>query len=127
MPSCGFTYELFENFQHCQLSLPSSVQHPVIDFDSIKATTVSLSWAGAGSVVDSYEVMWERDTSRECPDEDKNSTTITDGSTSYTITGLEEDSRYTITVTATNAAGSAASLPITVTTEKAGEVLTDMV
>ena len=36
----------------------------------------------------------------------KSSTTITDGSTSYTITGQEENSSYTITVTATNAAGS---------------------
>ena len=54
-------------------------------------------------------MVWERDTSGECPDEDEGSTTIADGSTSYTITGLEEDSSYTITVTATNAAGSAVS------------------
>ena len=72
-------------------------------------------------------MMWERDTSGECPDEDKNSTTITDSSNSYTITGLEEDSNYTITVTATNAAGSAASDPVTGMTGEAGEGLTDMV
>ena len=72
-------------------------------------------------------MMWERGTSGECRDEDEGSATITDGSTSYTITGLEEDSSYTITVTATNAAGSAASEPVTGMTGEAGKGLTDMV
>ena len=81
---------------------------------STTATTISLSWSvPSGSVVDSYEVVWERDDARS-------GTTITDGSTSYTITGLEEDSSYTITVTATNAAGSAASEPVTGRTLKTG-------
>ena len=104
-----------------------TVQAPVVTVDSTAATTISLSWTSAGSVVDSYEVMWERDTSGECPDEDEGSATITDGSTSYTITGLEEDSSYTITVTVTNAAGSAVSDPVTGMTGEAGEGLTDMV
>ena len=91
------------------------------------AITISLSWTSAGSVVDSYEVTWERDTSGECPDEDESSATITDGSTSYNITGLQEDSSYTITVTATNATGSAVSDPVTEKTEEAGEGLTSMV
>ena len=77
--------------------------------------------------MDSYEVVWERDTSEECPDEDEGSATITDDSTNYTITGLEEDSSYTITVNATNPAGSAASDPVTGMTGEAGEGLTDMV
>ena len=87
------------------------------------ATTISITWTGIGSVVDSYEVMWERDTSGECPGVDEGSATITGGSTSYTISGLEEDSSYTITVTATNAAGSAVSIPITAMTGEAGEGL----
>ena len=92
------------------------------------ATTISLSWSvSTGSVVDSYEVMWGRDTSRECPDEDESSATITDGSTSYTITGLEEDSSYTITVTANNAAGNAVSDTVTGMTGEAGKGPTDMV
>ena len=95
---------------------------------TVNSTTISLSWSvPSGSVVDSYEVVWERDTSGECPDEDEGSVTITDGSTSYTITGLEEDSSYTITVTATNVAGSAVSDPVTGMTWEAGEGLTDMV
>ena len=97
---------------------------PFAVVSSITATTISLSWSvSSGSVVDSYEVMWERDTSGECSDEDEGSATITDGSTSYNITGLEENSSYTINVTATNAAGSAASDPVTGMTEKAGEGL----
>jgi len=89
--------------------------------DSTTAATISLSWSvPSGSVVNSHEVMWERDTSGGCPDEDEGSGTITDSSTSYTITRLEEDSIYIITVTATNAAGSAASEPVTGRTREAG-------
>ena len=46
---------------------------------------------------------------------DEGSTTITDGSTSYDIMGLEEDSSYTITVTATNVAGSGVAIVIEMT------------
>ena len=84
---------------------------PSVTVSSTTPTTISLSWSvPSGSVVDSYEVMWETDSSA----------TITDGSTSYTITGLEEETNYTITVTATNAAGSAASEPVTGATLRAG-------
>ena len=85
------------------------------------ATSISLSWSvPSGSAVDSYEVMWQRDTSGECSDEDEGSTTITDGSTSYDIMGLEEDSSYTITVTATNVAGRSTDR-VTEMTLEAGE------
>ena len=61
------------------------------------------------SVVDSYVVMWETDNIGGCSGgSDMGSNTITDGSTSYDIMGLEEDSSYTITVTASNSAGSSA-------------------
>ena len=90
---------------------------------STSSTTISLSWVTPSGTVDSYEVMWERDTSGECLDVDDDSATITGGSTSYTIIGLEEDSNYTITVTATNAAGSAVSVPVIGMTGEAGEGL----
>ena len=46
---------------------------------------------------------------------------ITDGSTSYIITGRQEDSSYSITATATNAAGSSAvSNTVTAVTGEAG-------
>ena len=48
-------------------------------------------------------IEWTRNTSVGCSDEDTGSASITGGSmTSYTITGLEEDSRYAVTVTASN-------------------------
>ena len=66
--------------------------------------------------------MWQRDTSGECPDEDEDSISLTDGSTSYDIMGLEEGSSYSITVTASNAAGSAVSNTVTAMTLQAGEI-----
>ena len=109
---------------YCTLTVPGM---PTAVVSSTTATTISLSWSVPSGSVDSYEVMWERDTSGECPDEDEGSATITDGFISYTITGLEEDSNYTITVNATNAAGSAVSDPVTGITGEAGEGLSDMV
>ena len=95
---------------------------PLLTVDSTTSTSISLSWTSAGSVVDSYDVMWQRDTSGECFDEDEGNTTITDGPTSYNVTGLEEDSSYSITVTATNVAGSSAvSDAVTAITLEAGE------
>jgi len=81
---------------------------------STTATTISLSWSvPSGSVVESYEVVWIGGGIRS-------SAAITDGSTSYTITPLEEETSYTITVTATNAAGSAVSDQVFGTTSTAG-------
>ena len=45
---------------------------------------------------------------------------ITDGSTSYMITGLEEDSSYSITVEAMNSIGTATSNTATGMTQEAG-------
>ena len=67
--------------------------------------------------------MWETDDIGGCSGgSDMDSTTITDGSTSYDIMGLEEDSSYTITVTASNSAGSSAvSNTVSAMTLEAGE------
>ena len=91
--------------------------------DITTATTITISWSSAGSANVSYEVMWERDTSLMCPRvSDMDSTTITDGSiASYDITELEEDSTYSITVTASNSAGSNVSNTVTAMTMEAGE------
>ena len=102
---------------------PAVVAPAVMSVGHTTPTTIPLSWMSAGSVVDSYEVTWERDTSGECPVVDEDSATITGGSTSYTVSGLEEDSSYTITVTATNAAGSAVSVHVTAMTGEASEGL----
>ena len=70
-------------------------------------------------MVTSYEVVWQRvTTTGECPDVDGGSDTITD--TSYEITGLEEDSSYSITVRAINTAGSS-EVSVPAMTLEAGE------
>ena len=98
------------------------VSTPVLSNDSTTATFISLSWTSAGSEVNSYEVIWQRDTSGECSDEDEGSVTLTDGSTSYDIMELEEESSYNIIVTAHNTAGSSAvSNTVTAMTLEAGE------
>ena len=97
------------------------VEVPILE--STTASTISLSWTSAGSVVDSYEVMWERDTSGECPDEDEGSTIITGSSTSHTIAGLEEDSTYIAFVRARNAIGSEESNSVSGITREAGSYI----
>ena len=85
------------------------VEAPILIADTTTATTITISWTSAGSEDVSYEVMWETDDVVGCSGgSDMDSTTITDGSTSYNITELEEDSTYSITVTASNTAGSSA-------------------
>ena len=86
-------------------------------------TSITISFSVAtGSVVTSYEVMWETDDIGGCSGgSDMDSTTITDA-ISYNITELEEDSTYSITVTASNSAGSSeVSNTVTAMTMEAGE------
>ena len=86
------------------------------------AFTASLSWTSAGSVVTSYEVMWQRHTTLKCPDVGhEDSATVTGVSTSYIITDLYAVSTYTITVRATNDAGTAVSDELLITTTEAGK------
>ena len=54
------------------------------------ATSISISWTSGGTEGVTYEVEWQRDTTGECSDEGSGSDTITDGSTSYSISELEE-------------------------------------
>ena len=94
---------------------------PRVTINSKTPNNISLSWTGAGSEVESYKITWERDTSGECPDVDEGNAAVSGTITSYTITQLEEDSSYTINVTATNAAESVTSIPVTVITMEARE------
>ena len=99
------------------------VEAPVLTADTTTATTISISWSNNDLMVTSYEVMWERDISLKCTGfSDMDSITINDGSTSYDITELEEDSTYSITVTASNSAGSSeVSNTVTAMTMEAGK------
>ena len=60
-------------------------------------------------------MTWQRDTSLECSDEDSGMATSVSE-----ITGLEEDSSYSITVRAINDAGSS-EVSVTAMTLEAGE------
>ena len=87
-----------------------------------RATSISLSWTSAGSEDVSYEVMWQTDDIGGCSgDSHMNSTTINDCST-IDIIGLEEDSYYSITVTASSTSGSVAISDITAMTTNTGGV-----
>ena len=97
---------------------------PSVTVVTTTATSISLTWSvPSGSVVTSYEVMWQRDTSVRCRDEDEGSRTINTNSisTAYTISGREEDSLYRITVTAVNSIATIASETVTAMTKEAGE------
>ena len=86
------------------------------------ATTITISWTSAGSEDVSYVVMWETDDVGGCSGfSDMDSTTITDGSTSYNITELEEDSTYSITVIASNIVNSVNSEAINGMTQETSE------
>ena len=69
------------------------------------ATSILLSWSvPTGSVVDSYEVVWERE------DRDQQSSVVTGPeSNNYTIVDLESGVECVITVTAVNGAGQSSS------------------
>ena len=70
-----------------------------------------------------FEVKWQKDTSVGCSDEDEDTISeIGAFPNSYQISGLEPGNRYTITVTVSNAAGTApASNSVTGTTLETGE------
>ena len=89
---------------------------PVVTVVSTTATSITLSGGvPSDSVAESYEVVWQRDTSLECSDEDSGVATSVGE-----ITGLEEDSSYSITVRAINDAGSS-EVTVTAMTLEAGE------
>ena len=111
----SYTHRILPNIESVFYIVP---EPPVISVDSTTATSITLSGGvHSDSVADSYEVMWERDTSIGCSDVDEGTATSIGE-----ITGLHEDSSYTITVTVSNSAGSSAvSNTVTAMTMEAGE------
>ena len=69
--------------------------------------------------------MLQRDTSRECSD-GHGGNFNGDLITTFNIVGLQEDSRYSITVEATNGAGSRAVTVASMTLEAGERLLLDM-
>ena len=106
---------------HYCIHSPFTVVAPVLSVTSTAPTSLSLSWTSAGTEVE-YEVTWQRDTLVGCTNMGGGSMTITDGSTTtYEIMELEEDSSYSLTVTATNAVDSAVSNQATGMTSEDGK------
>ena len=65
---------------------------------------------------------WQIVTTGDCDDEDEGSVTLVGSSvTSYTMTGVQEGSIYTITVTASNSNGNETSNPIRAMTQITSE------
>ena len=105
------------------LIFPLLVRAPTVSESSVGPFSISISWTSSGPVVERYEVEWQRDTSGVCPDEHTDSATVSGGSErSYDITGLFGDSSYSIRVKAMNAAGSAISDPLVISTTEAGNI-----
>ena len=77
---------------------------------SITASSISLSWSVASGSVASWEVVW-RETDRGT---ESSSDSLT--GTSYTIDQLESITIFTVTVRASNVAGTTDSQPITFST-----------
>ena len=62
-------------------------------------------------------MVWQRDTDIGCPDEDSGTAT---GNIVGEITGLQEDSSYSITVRAINDAGNSSEITVIAMTLEAG-------
>ena len=91
---------------------------PSITTVNPSTSSISLSWSvPSGSVVTSYIVIW---TSEECPGGVLGGSD-TGSYTSHNITGLRGGTTYTITVAATNSAGTSSSNSMTGETEEYGE------
>ena len=89
----------------------------IISYDVIQSEVVHV-------YISEGDVVWQRDTSGGCCDENEGSESLSGGSmTMYVIPELEEDSTYSITVTATNTLGSEMSVAISENTLTAGELL----
>ena len=89
-------------------SLTVTVPFVTIDTSSVTSTAIPLTWTSAGSVVNSYDVMWTPG-GGECSGVSGGSASVDGDTVSRTIEGLEEYTTYIITVTATNDIGSAVS------------------
>ena len=86
------------------------------------ATSIDLTWVQpTGDMVESYIISYTFSING-CPGEDgTRMIPLSDGTTrQYTISGVEEDARYTISITAMNGAGSNNPATIMTTTPIAG-------
>ena len=114
-------YEL--NTFFVSLLVESAAPGPVtnLQMTTPSATTLPIIWTASGTI-DSFQVTYSYSINR-CSEQGTSVTdTITDGSVrAHTLSGLNEDSRYTIIVRAINTAGSTMAT-VTADTLTAGEM-----
>lgn len=98
------------------------MKFPNITSTIATSTEIRISWSipTPRPGVVKYDVSWQRDTSRECSEEDQGSATTSSTVTSYVIDGLEEDSTYIIVVTVHYTDSNGNSIPAFVNTTSAG-------
>ena len=89
--------------------------------ESTSSTSLTISWTPIGITVTGYSISYSnRDT--QCFTGSATVSGVAAGETSHTLTGLEEGTEYTITVTALLAGGGSDEDSVTATTLAAGEV-----
>lgn len=125
---CSYT-RIFQLLEHCFPICIISILPPfslysvylwTITLISAKSTNTAIQiiWSVSRPGGVTYVVLWQRNTSIGCPEENKGRATT--NSTSYLIDGLEEDSTYTIVVIAYRTNSNASSIPVSVTTNPSG-------
>ena len=93
-----------------------TVEAPFLSVNCTSTTSILISWTAHTLRTVLHEVVWQ--TSGECLSGDHGSMTITDGSNTFSIFDVQENCGYSITVTATNTAGSTHSNTITAMTKE---------
>ena len=89
-------------------------EQPYLSVTSITATSISLFWSvPSDSVMTSSVVTWWKSGSDASV-----SVTVSEAHINYTITGLDSNTDYSVSVTVINGAGSATSSPILVSTSE---------
>ena len=109
----------------CVYIVPVPGQPSISGVTTTTATSISLSWSvPSGSVVTNSEVLWRVFGSSSTTEADGSGTSGSITSTSYTIQELESGTKYSITVTVINAAGSTVSHPILIATSEEDSMYT---
>ena len=104
------------------MNLPSAPTN--FQSTTVAAIFIILTWSQpAGEVVDYYVISYFYQTP-SCPGEEGMSDVLMNGSVrQYNLSGLQENSVYTINITARNGAGSSAHVKITRNTLVAGKII----
>ena len=93
---------------------------------SLTATTISLTWDVTGDIfIERFEVSYSYTVNTCIAPAGSGMVTISDGTRrSHTLSGLNEDSQYTITVTGINSEGRTSNTARRITTSTSSELYT---